>query len=61
MRQSYSISERRACKLSCLDRTSFRYEPKPDRNADLRIRLRELAEQRRKHNATLKEVNLGNF
>jgi putative transposase len=48
IRQSYSISERRACKLSSLDRTSFRYEPKPDRNAELRIRLRELAEQRRK-------------
>jgi putative transposase len=48
IRRSYSISERRACKLSCLDRSSFRYEPKPDRNATLRIRLRELAEQRRK-------------
>ncbi|WP_407920188.1 IS3 family transposase [Geobacter pickeringii] len=48
LRQSYSISERRACKLSCLDRSSFRYQPKPDKNTELRIRLRELAEQRRK-------------
>jgi putative transposase len=48
MRQSYSISERRACKLSCLDRSSFRYQSKPDKNVELRVRLRELAEQRRK-------------
>jgi putative transposase len=34
--------------LSSLDRSSFRYQPKPDKNAALRVRLRELAEQRRK-------------
>ena len=47
-KQTYSFSERRACKLSCLDRSSFRYQPKPDKNTELRVRLRELAEQRRK-------------
>lgn len=46
--RTYSFSERRACKLSSLDRSSFRYKAKPDKNMDLRTRLRELAEQRRK-------------
>jgi putative transposase len=31
-----------------LPRSSFRYQPKPDKNAELRVRLRELAEKRRK-------------
>jgi putative transposase len=48
IKQIHSLSERRACKLSSLDRSSFRYQPKPDKNAELRVRLRELAEQRRK-------------
>lgn len=48
IKQTHSLSERRACKLSSLDRSSFRYKPKPDRNAELRIRLKDLAEQRRK-------------
>lgn len=48
IKQTHTLSERRACKLSSLDRSSFRYKPKPDRNAELRVQLRELAEQRRK-------------
>lgn len=48
IKQTHSLSERRACTLSSLDRSSFRYQPKPDKNAELRVRLRELAEQRRK-------------
>jgi len=48
IKQTHSLSERRACKLSSLPRSSFRYQPKPDNNAELRIRLRELAEKRRK-------------
>lgn len=48
LKQIHSFSERRACKLSSLDRSSFRYKPKPDKDAVLRIRLRELAEQRRR-------------
>lgn len=48
IKQTHSLSERRACKLSSLDRSSFRYQPKPDKNAELRVRLRELAELRRK-------------
>ena len=51
IKQTHSLSERRACKLSSLPRSSFRYQPKPDRNAGLRVRLRELAEKRRKFGA----------
>ena len=43
-----SLSERRACGLLEITRRSFRCEPEPDRNRELRERLRELAEQRRR-------------
>ncbi|MGA2084140.1 MAG: IS3 family transposase [Terracidiphilus sp.] len=39
-------SERRACKLIGIDRTSYRYEPQPDRNAELRQELVKLARQK---------------
>lgn len=29
----HGLSERQACKLLELDRTTYRYEPRPDRNA----------------------------
>ncbi len=32
----HGLSERQACKLLEVDRTSYRYEPQPDRNAGLR-------------------------
>jgi putative transposase len=51
IKQTHSLSERRACELSSLPRSSFRYQPKPDQNAELRVRLRELAEKRRKFGA----------
>ena len=37
------VSERRACKLLEVDRASYRYEPRPDRNAELREELVKLA------------------
>ena len=40
------MSERRACKLLGVDRASYRYEPKPDRNAELREELVKLARQK---------------
>jgi putative transposase len=40
------VSERRACKLLGVDRASYRYEPKPDRNAKLREELVQLARQK---------------
>jgi len=42
----FEISERLACELNDLDRSSYRYEPKPDRNAKLRNQLTELARQK---------------
>ena len=42
----HGLSERRACKLIGLDRTSYRYEPKPDRNEELRQKLIDLAKQK---------------
>jgi putative transposase len=42
------MSERRACRLASLGRSSLRYQAQPDRNGVLRTRLKELAEQRRR-------------
>jgi putative transposase len=42
----YEISERQACRLLELNRSSHRYEPRPDRNAELRQALLELARQK---------------
>ena len=42
------MSERRACGLIGLDRSTHRYRRRADRNVELRQRLRELAEQRRR-------------
>jgi putative transposase len=40
------VSERRACKLLEMDRSSYRYEPQADRNAALREELIRLARQK---------------
>ena len=37
--EQFQVSERRACKLLGMDRGSYRYEPRPDRNAKLREAL----------------------
>ena len=42
----FGLSERRACKLLELDRSSYRYEPRPDRNGELRQELVNLARQK---------------
>src|SRR5580658_9111151 len=42
----FGYSERQACKLLDLDRTSYRYQPKPERNAELRAELIALARQK---------------
>jgi len=44
--ERFQVSERRACKLIGLDRGSYRYEPRPDRNVQLRLALVELARQK---------------
>jgi len=42
----FEVSERRACELNQLDRSSYRYQPKPDRNAELRKKLTALAREK---------------
>ena len=44
--QQFPISERRACKLLAIGRSSYRYEPRPDHNAGLRVELEELARKK---------------
>jgi putative transposase len=44
--QQFEVSERRACKLLGMDRGSYRYEPRPDRNGPLREALISLARQK---------------
>jgi putative transposase len=40
------LSERRACELMGVDRSSYRYDPQPDHNSELRQDLVELARQK---------------
>ena len=44
--QQLGVSERRACKLIAIDRSSYGYEPRPDHNAVLRQELVNLARQK---------------
>jgi putative transposase len=44
--QEFEMSERQACKLVELDRSSYRYEPRSDHNAQLREELVSLARQK---------------
>jgi len=44
--QQFQVSERRACKLMGMNRGSYRYEPRPDRNVQLREALVTLAKQK---------------
>jgi putative transposase len=42
----HGLSERQACKLLEVDRSSYRYEPRPDGNAEIREELVSLARQK---------------
>jgi len=44
--EQFDLSERRACKLVEFDRSSYRYEPRADPNAELREELVKLARQK---------------
>ena len=46
--KDHSVSERRACSLANLDRTTFQYEKKRGGDGPLRARLRALANERRR-------------
>jgi putative transposase len=45
----HQLSERQACKLLELDRSTYRYEPRPDRNGELREALVALARQKTRY------------
>jgi putative transposase len=51
LREDHSLSERQACILAGLCRSSYRYEAKPKNDRAIRARLRELAEQRHRFGA----------
>jgi putative transposase len=53
------VSERRACKLLEMDRSSYRYEPQPDRNAVLQQELIALARQKPRYGYRRLGVLLG--
>jgi putative transposase len=44
--EQFGLSERRACRLVELDRSSYRYEPRADHNAELREELLKVARQK---------------
>ena len=43
VKEKFSVSERQACKLFAVDRSTYRYEPRPDCNAQLRGEMMALA------------------
>lgn len=49
--EAHGYSERRACSALCVNRRTVRRPPAEDRDADLRLCLRELAEERRRFGA----------
>lgn len=53
VREVYGMSERRACSLAKVHRSTNRYAPRPDRDISLKERLREVAEQRPRWGAPL--------
>ena len=51
VQEAHEYSERRACRVLCVNRCTVRRAPDEDRDAVLRQRLRELAEERRRFGA----------
>ncbi|CAG0990017.1 Putative transposase InsK for insertion sequence element IS150 [Anaerolineales bacterium] len=50
-RENHQLSERRACTIVGLYRSSYRYQAIPKNDDEIRLRLRELAQKRRKFGA----------
>jgi hypothetical protein len=46
--KKHGCSMRRACRLLQIHWNSYYYQPRPDRNVEIRKRLKELADQRRR-------------
>ena len=44
--EKFELSQRRACELNAIDRSSYRYQPCEDGDAELRRQLTELARQK---------------
>jgi putative transposase len=57
--EQFALSERRACRLVALDRSSYRYEPRADHNAGLREELVKLARQKPRYGYRRLHVLLG--
>jgi putative transposase len=57
--KEHGYSERAACKLVEMDRSSYRYEPKPDHNEKLRQELIEIARQKPRYGYRRLHVLLG--
>ena len=55
----HGLSERRACKLLEVDRSSYAYEPQPDRNVEVREDLLKLARQKPRYGYRRLHVLLG--
>ena len=53
MIESFGLSARRSCRLIGLSRNTLRYEASPDKDKELRDRLKELAELRRRSGCQL--------
>jgi putative transposase len=53
LKEVFQFSERRACIIVGLCRNSFRYQAKPKNDDEIKSRLRELAQQRRKFGAPM--------
>jgi len=53
LKEVFQFSERRACVIVGLCRGSYRYQAKPKNDAEIRSRLRELAQKRRKSGAPM--------
>lgn len=55
---SHEFSQRRACRLMNVSRSTIQYERRPDQNGWLRKRLRDLASQRRRYGSRRLQVLL---
>ena len=57
--KEYAMSEGQACKLVGMDRSTYRYEPRPDHNALLREQQLVLARQKPRYGYRRLQILLG--
>lgn len=51
LQENHRLSQRQACSIAGISRSSYRYQEKPKNDDEIRSRLRELAQQRRRFGA----------